>query len=215
MPIPSTLQKLIVDGLSSVRSHPSHDLNLGYRHAIWSAFGDDENGHRCRTFLAIETVRHVLPIWNKKFPHDDRPEYILNIAEKKLAGTISTEVAEKESERLWNSMQQLGYGGHGMAFTVGCAAVAALNTAIDDETFDPDDIDFNLTDNEDTEGNDSSFFAACAYADGAVWKTIAGEHDANKRLEFWHWWLTQAVPAAWSTVEDDSNVDWTFIKEAS
>ncbi|RUT04272.1 hypothetical protein DSM106972_045000 [Dulcicalothrix desertica PCC 7102] len=207
MDIPSKLQELILSALSSVRVHPSHDLNLGYRHAIWAAFGDDEYGHRRRAMLALKTVRHVLPIWNKKFPYDDRPGYILNLAEKTLAGTISVEVAENESERLWREMQQLGYGGHGMVFTVGCAAVAALDTAIDDETFDPDDIDFNLTDNEDTEGNDSSFFAACAYADGAVWKTVSGEQNPIKRLEFWNWWLTQAVPAAWSAVEDDSNVD--------
>ncbi|WP_127082901.1 Imm5 family immunity protein [Dulcicalothrix desertica] len=58
-----------------------------------------------------------------------------------------------------------------------------------------------------TEGNDSSFFAACAYADGAVWKTVSGEQNPIKRLEFWNWWLTQAVPAAWSAVEDNSNLD--------
>lgn len=177
--------------------------------------GDNENGHRRCAMLALTTVRHVLPIWKKKFPYDDRPEYILNLAEKVLAGTISAEVAAIESERLWREMQQLGYGGYGMAFTVGCAAVAALDTAIDDENFDPDDIDFNLTDNEDTEGNDSSFFAACAYADGAVWKTVSGEQNPPKRLEFWDWRLTQAVEAAWSTVEDDSNVDLALVKEAS
>lgn len=93
MIIPSTLQKLILDALSSVHLHPSHDLNLGYRHAIWATFGDNENGHRRRAILALKTVRYVLPIWNKKFPYDDRPEYILNLAEKMLAGTISVEVA--------------------------------------------------------------------------------------------------------------------------
>ncbi|MBW4507121.1 MAG: hypothetical protein KME64_11490 [Scytonematopsis contorta HA4267-MV1] len=209
MTLPSKLQKLIVDALLSVRHHPDHDLNLGYRQAIWAAFGDNENGQKSRAFLANLTVRHVLPIWNDKFPHDDRPSYILNLAEQVTAGKISKSVAEKESNRLFREMQQMGYEGYGMVFTVGCAAVASLDTAMDDETFDPDDIDLNLTDYQDAEGNDATFFAACAYADGPIWKTASVEHSITKRLEFWEWWLTQAVPAAWSTIKDDSTIKVT------
>lgn len=106
---------------------------------------------------------------------------------RRWLGILVQMLREKRASAYWREMQQLGYGGHGMSFTVGCAAVAALDTAINNKTFDPDDIDFNMTDNQDTEGNDSSFFAACAYADGAVWKTVSGEHDTTKRLEFWYW----------------------------
>ncbi len=100
-------------------------------------------------------------------------------------------------------MQQLGYDDSGMAFTLGCAAVASLDTAIFDENFDPDEIDFNLTDNRDTEANDVAFFAACAYANGAVWETISGKSDSAKRLEFWSWWLNVAVPSAWEVIKDE------------
>jgi hypothetical protein len=64
-----------------------------------------------------------------------------------------------------------------------------------------------LNDYQDIEGNDATFFAACAYANGPVWKTISGEGNATKRLEFWEWWLTQAVPNAWLTVKDDHNLN--------
>ncbi|MFB2983619.1 hypothetical protein [Microseira sp. BLCC-F43] len=36
------LEKLIADALSSVHYHPQHDLNLGYRQAIWSALEPDK-----------------------------------------------------------------------------------------------------------------------------------------------------------------------------
>ncbi|NJK69605.1 MAG: hypothetical protein HC941_26545 [Microcoleus sp. SU_5_3] len=99
-------------------------------------------------------------------------------------------------------MQQLGYNDSSMAFTVGCAAAQALNTAIEDEIFDPDGIDYNLTDNQDTEGNDASFFAACACANGPIWQIKSGKSDSSKRQEFWEWWLMQAVTAAWEAVKE-------------
>lgn len=204
MVIPSELQKLIAKALESVRHHPQHDLNLGYRQAIWAALESDNNnsGHKRRAFLANLTVRHVLPIWHQTFPHDDRPQLILAQAEQVIAGSIKKEIAQKDSERFWQEMQQLGYNDSTMAFTVGCAAAQALNSAIEDEIFDPDDIDYNLTDNQDTEGNDASFFAACAYANGPIWQTKSGKSDSTKRQEFWEWWLTQAVPAANEAVRE-------------
>ncbi|NJK69604.1 MAG: hypothetical protein HC941_26540 [Microcoleus sp. SU_5_3] len=101
MAIPSALEKLIADALSSVHHHPQHDLNLGYRQAIWAALeADNDNlGHQRRAFLANLTVRHVLPIWHQTFPQDDRPQHILIEAEQVIAGTINKEVAQKDSER--------------------------------------------------------------------------------------------------------------------
>lgn len=212
MGVPSQLQKLIQDALESVYHHPEHDLNLGYRQAIWAAFGD--NGHLKRTVLALSTVRHVLPIWNQKFPHDDRPQQLLTLAEAVISGDVSKAFAEKEAERLWREMQQLGYEGSGMAFTIGCAAVASLDVAISDENFDEEEIDFSLTDNQDTEGNDAAFFAACAYANGAVWESISGKADSAKRLEFWSWWLNTAVKSAWEIVEknENKNIDVSLLE---
>ncbi|HBE21460.1 MAG TPA: hypothetical protein DDW51_28675 [Cyanobacteria bacterium UBA11367] len=51
-------------------------------------------------------------------------------------------------------------------------------------------------------GNNASFFAACAYANGPVWQIKSGKSDSTKRQEFWEWWLTQAVPAAWEAVRE-------------
>jgi hypothetical protein len=212
MAIPSRLQNLIQEALESVYRHPQHDLNLGYRHAIWAAFGD--NGHNRRTALAVSTVRHVLPIWYRKFSGDDRPQQIINLAEKVISGDVSRTFAEKESQKFWQEMQQLGYNDSSMAFTVGCAAVASLDTAIFDENFDDCEIDLNLTDNQDAEGNDTAFFAACAYANSAVWETVSGLADSRRRLEFWSWWLNVAVSRAWDAAKEDEKID-IYAAEAS
>lgn len=211
MAISSQLQNLIQDALELVYRHPNHDLNLGYRHAIWAAFGD--NGHLGRTALALSTVRHVLPIWKQKF-NNDKPQQVISLAEKVISGDVNKAFAEEQSQHLWREMQQLGYEDSGMAFTVGCAAVASLDTAIFDENFDPDEIDFNLTDDRDTEGNDAAFFAAYAYANGTVWETVSGKSHSAKRLEFWSWWLNVAVPSAWETIQEDRSRDIS-LREAS
>ena len=78
MAIPSELQSLIQEANKSLYRHERHDLNLGYRHAIWAAFGD--RGHLKHTVLALSSVRHVLPIWQQKFSNDNRPQQVLNLA---------------------------------------------------------------------------------------------------------------------------------------
>ena len=162
---------------------------------------------RRRTALAISTVRHVLPIWNQKFRNDDRPQQVIILAEKVISGDIDKAFAEKSGQNIWREMQQLGYEDSGIAFTVGCAAVASLDTAINDENFDPDEIDFYLIDSRDIEGNDAAFFAACAYANGTVWETISGKSDNFKRLEFWSWWLNVAIKDVWETVGEDEKIN--------
>ncbi|MBW4506868.1 MAG: hypothetical protein KME64_10195 [Scytonematopsis contorta HA4267-MV1] len=69
-----------------------------------------------------------------------------------------------------------------------------------DEEFEQDDINYDLTDADvDAYESDSSFWAAAAYANGPVWEPMS---DATKRLEFWDWWLTTAVPMANSNVKE-------------
>jgi hypothetical protein len=209
MTIPSRLKQLIQEALESVHHHPQHDLNLGYRQAIWLALESEHDdigiknnlGYTRRALLAIFTVRHVLPIWCQAFPNDDTPQRILAMAEKVIHGKISKEIAELESDLVVKQIEQLGYNSDGMEFTVGYSAVAALNTAVSDENFDPEHIDYSISDNLDVEGNDASFFAAAAYSNGPIWKTQSNS-DSAKRREFWEWWLMQAVPLAWESIRE-------------
>ena len=49
---------------------------------------------------------------------------------------------------------------------------------------------------QDIEDNDTTFFAAAAFANRPWWPTRGSTPDAAARREFWLWLLTEAVPAA-------------------
>lgn len=73
----------------------------------------------------------------------------------------------------------------------GFAAVQALTVVLQDDQFDPARIDDALTDRDvDADDLDAAFFAAAAWSDGPVW--VAGS-SAERRMEFWTWWLGEAV----------------------
>lgn len=76
----------------------------------------------------------------------------------------------------------------------GFSAVQALRTCIEDELFPLTGVDENLRDNQvDAEDMDASAFASAAYAGGPVWDTSS---DPLRRLQFWEWWLSEAVADA-------------------
>lgn len=219
MTLPRTLQTLMTEALESVRRHPQHDLLLGYRQAIWAAFGpalhpgqpDSEAalvGHQRRVFLAVLTVRHVLPIWLKVWPNNKSPQRLLTHVEEVMKGEMSKDMALDAINRWWDVVDELGARSQNMAVTVGFAALQALATAAVDEMFEPDDIDVALTDSEEFDNNDASFYAAVAYANGPIWKIAAKpKSDSAKRAQFWQWWLTEAVPAAYQSVPE-MDIDW-------
>ena len=71
-----------------------------------------------------------------------------------------------------------------------------LTTALRDEVFDRNQIDLEANDSEiDPDEHDSGFCSAAAYSNGPVW---AKDSDSGRRKEFWDWWLTDAVLAAWA-----------------
>lgn len=203
MIIPYFLRVLIRDACRAVDSHPQHDLALGYRHAIYAKMGPrlgttpDNTGHKRRTMLALFTVQHVLPLWEKARPDDDTPRNLLAKVEQILAGMYQS--TEEEFGRFWSYMDGVAAETQGLPpVGVGYAAASALYTAVADEEFDPSAIDYNLTDEDvDPYEHDTVFAAAGDYAGGPTW---VPNSDATKRREFWHWWLSEAIPAAWWAV---------------
>lgn len=200
MLICTNLERIVEQALTSVHNHPNHDLNLGYRQAIWAAYGEKNNfGHRRRSTLAILTAKYVLPIWDLVFHDDNTPLHILTTAEQVLNFSSDVRIAQNYKNEVWTKFENLcckpDYQSleYQKPLNAGLAAIAALNTVLYDEEFDIDNINYDLTDaNVDTYETDSSFWAACAVANGPIWEPMS---DANKRLEFWNWWLTTSVTA--------------------
>src|SRR5262245_66282652 len=63
-------------------------LPLAQRRAVWAALGADSEGHRARTQLAITGTRRALPIWERLWPANWLPHYLLELAERVCRGEI-------------------------------------------------------------------------------------------------------------------------------
>lgn len=212
MSIPTALHQTIEDAVNALCCHPQHDLNLGYRQAIWAVFGPridvsqmgTNSGYKRRVILSILTARHVLPIWEGVWPDDDTPYRLLKNAEQVLKGTFDVKMAQDYRDEVWTKLENLASKPDRQSLeyqkpiSAGFSAINALCTALQDEEFDSANINCDLTDTDvDAYDNDSSFWAAAAYANGGIWEP---KSDAVKRREFWDWWLTKAVPSAWQAV---------------
>lgn len=216
MPI---LQQKIEKAKVALHRHPQLDLNLGYRQAIWKALdfnGELESiklGHKRRTLLAIITASRVLDTWENIWWQDDTPHCLLGAARLLLAQKIEPSQARAYRNEMWAKLENIAsdpdYQGfeYQKAIAAGLSAISALSTALDDEAFDRERIDEDLTDADtDAYESDSSFWAAIAYA-GATWEANG---DRNQRREFWQWWLTEAINNAWRAIPADSDISEAF-----
>jgi hypothetical protein len=207
--MPQSLQLRISDALAAMRQHPLNDLNLGWRWAIYAAFGSrlldeetiDMSGYLRRTALACLSVRKVLPIWERAKPADRTAHQILAQAEQVLHAQVNPQTLTQKPAAYWTLMDGYIYhaikNGEDTTFVlVGYGAACALSVALWDEKFDPNRVDYNLTEASfDPYEWDVAFHTAAAYSGGVTWR---GHSNSVKRREFWQWWLTEAVPKAWA-----------------
>src|SRR5262249_9428854 len=188
---------------------PDHDLNLGYRQAIFWEFGPyrfaprntDLSGHLRRVNLAVITVEQVLPLWKKCWPDDPLPATVLKESLQVLNERPGKSTVLRKINRYWDQVENLMNETNNIVGAVGFAAIRTLSLALTDGFTTGLEIDFNRRDSHEFTSNNTEFYAAAAYAGGPVYSIRAApESDANKREGFWQWWLGQAVPTAWSTV---------------
>jgi hypothetical protein len=185
--------------------HPAHDLTLGRRRFIWSQLGPALRGkpagiqpHRQRVQLACLSAQKVLPIWTTLWPDHHEPQHALDLVDDIMSNRMPAADGEREFDDLTGFMDEFASDQDGevrqVAAGAGYAAVQALGTTLWDEHFDPQVVDLELTDRDvDPDEMDCSFFAAAAFAGGAMWNATG---DGSKRLDFWRWWLDHAVPTA-------------------
>jgi hypothetical protein len=184
--------------MKAVQEHAEHQLELGWRQMIWAEFGDrttPENNltpaHRQRIELAVAGVRRVLPLWQKRYPDSDIP----NVALSAIDEIVKDEEADHSEtfDQLWGAAMHLSVEDPSVEVAVGFAAVQALGTAIYDEFFNAEELDPELEDGDDPETHDSAYWAAVAAANG---QPANPESSPEQRLEFWKWWLTDAIESA-------------------
>lgn len=197
------LSSLIQRVTESVRAAPAHDLSLGLRQKIWMLMGSERvpgPGYSRRAALALAAARHVLPLWELKYPQDRTPHWALDLAEEVRVGRLDKGEAQARWQQAWDHMVELSYSDaddqRGAA--AGFSAALALRTCLEDEVLPQSEVDEGLRDNRiDAEDMDASMFAAAAYAGGPSWDASP---DPVRRLQFWGWWLFDAVPDAYRSV---------------
>ncbi len=198
MPLATPLAHVLRHSVAALAQHPYHDLNIGYRHAIYQALGLPRSrqhmpmpvGQKRRVQLALLTVRHVLPHWEALYPTNRRPHRLLHATEALLLGTRT------DVDDILPDFFDLFYADNA-GDEIGLAATWALHVARADNKWTPNHLNYDLNDSQlSGPDHDTAFFAAIAYTNGPWW----GEGSSKaKRFEFWTWWLTDAVPSAWET----------------
>jgi len=178
-------------------------------------------------FLSILTARKVLPIWldneaaqfidnDEEYSND--PVEMLKIAENVINNTLKPSRAYVDlCSRFYNGLLSLEYTVNEKIYCVALAAYSSLEVTlcgIEGLRFSSHK-KVNYTDEEVTYGQrDFAAFATRAYisidtGEAGNWrfknrnseKYVPLVFDPQKRLEFWEWWLTQAIPQAWELAE--------------
>jgi hypothetical protein len=145
------------------------------------------------------------------------PHRMLKTAEEVLYQTLDVKTAH---DHLWlgeyyHYLGSLPYDLTYNAYCVVCAAYNALNMVFGNEPFhrvfwEPHPVDETTTDTRlQPEKSDVASAAVQAYAaidenEPGVWCSDSKPYkpitfDSQKRLAFWEWWLTEAIPIAWES----------------
>jgi len=193
--VSSLLQGLLAAYLDDVRAHSQHALLPIHRRAIYDNFGslDNRASRRRRGWLDILATRRVVPIWRQARPNDDRAECLVTLAGRVLNDETNAIQAQDEAEEIWEWLME-GESIRGPAFFALGTAVRTVFTTIGDDPWNGMAMMVHETDADiDPWSSDAAKWASSAIA-GPVWQP---DSDSAKRLEFWTWWLTEAIPAAW------------------
>lgn len=202
--VPASLQHLLDISIDAVRAHPQHALVPIRRWQLYAYLGSvsNETGRRRRARLALLSAYHVIPIWREERPEDDRAERLLILAENVLQNTVDVKAAGEEAEKEWHWLIDDDGGRYeklssAVYFAFG-AVVQAEFAALEGDSWD----NYRFTEDEtdadvDIWSSDTAKWAVNAIA-GPVWEPNS---DNTKRLEFWTWWLTEAIPAAWQEAQ--------------
>lgn len=218
--LPDSLSGVVNEALAAVRASPSHRFAPHQRQAVYAALSpvSDSLNYRVRAWLAIITARRVLPIFQQALPLEEMPRRLIDLAEAVVQGKLAADSMEVKSyaDQSYHRMSSARLAT--MPWPVHLAAYAARKALLEacgieplsdlDEccmyTFDGDAIPGSEWTDEDLcldEAGDAASAAAVASAadtSTSFATTSTPACEPAKLLEFWEWWLTEAVPAAWA-----------------
>ncbi|WP_299048711.1 Imm5 family immunity protein [uncultured Actinomyces sp.] len=196
-------------------------LSLPTRKRIWRAMldpDDDEVSYQHRIRLKVACVRHVLPVWYRGFPGDQRVEEMIALTQdlmdrrtmdtdqaRMTAGTLLADVIdEAASDDVELEMDASTTKPNSIKNVASLVADAASLTVFSACHRDPDmdlweEYDDMVDDDEllpDT--LESSYSCASAAAGALNWQPLELT-DVPARRAFWTWYLDEAIPTTLAT----------------
>ena len=156
-------------------------------------------GHRRRAHLAILAATRVAAFWERRFsePH---PQRLIANAQKVLEGSLDKEVLRVDAIEFKGTGLDGGAppdrDGYGFLWAGYAGAFAAFTTVWDEDLLPDDNVTQGTLDNpDDPDLWDCAAWAAAAWAGGFPWGEAEWYHP-ERALEFWLWYLNEAVPKA-------------------
>ena len=194
-------------------------LSLPTRVRIWRAMldpDDDEVSYQHRIRLKMACVRHVLPVWYRGFPDDQRVEDMIALtqdlmdrritdidqaqeyAESLLVGVID-DVNASDTE-VEPGVLKPDATKEASSFVADAASMMTISACYRDPDYDTAEESDDITDDDELlpDSLDESYSCASAAAGALNWMPVE-QTDVPARRAFWTWYLDKAIPTTLAT----------------
>jgi hypothetical protein len=224
--LPAEVRQLIDETLAIVRDDAIHEMGQHRRRRIYEALWSSLPGEKACKWLAIMSARYVQPIYREgvstsSYANDEFVvtllDRMLDVAEKVVREELSPEDVQRaeksgEVEDFYYSI--LVGAEKEFPLYIWLATLAAYNAlleAMGDKPLQnrisgevPDEDGNTVITGSDTWTDNRLAGSGCHADDAAVDAAFTfakletrQQYDSGKVLEFWEWWLAEAIPQAW------------------
>ena len=194
-------------------------LSLPTRKRIWRAMldpADDELSYQHRIRLKMACVRHVLPVWYRGFPGDQRVEEMIALTQDLMDRRITDiDQAQEDAESLLvgviddvnASATEVEPGllkpdatKEASSFVADAASMMTISACYRDPDYDTAEESDDITDDDELlpDSLDESYSCASAAAGALNWMPVE-QTDVPARRAFWTWYLNEAIPTVLAT----------------
>ena len=194
-------------------------LSLTTRVRIWRAMldpDDDEVSYQHRIRLKIACVQHVLPVWYRGFPGDQRVEEMITLTQDLMDRRITDiDQAQEYAESLLvdvidnvnASATEVEPGllkpdatKEASSFVADAASMMTISACYRDPDYDTAEESDDITDDDELlpDSLDESYSCASAAAGALNWMPVE-QTDVPARRAFWTWYLDKAIPTTLAT----------------
>jgi len=199
-----TVESRLQECVNEVNNSRYHHLSFKSRRLLFESMNQEIQGDwQCsiniskanyvRTQIAILTTKKVLPIW-EKYIKANHPHRILEKCDGYLDGSISREDLLNDRSGFRGGLDNAETDEDMLAYPVGRASVEVATVVLFDENVLDEQIP--LAERDDPQDHDN-FDCACWVANAISGGYPGVENfDAQKNLEFWTWYLNEAIPTA-------------------